>query len=451
MPHILIIGGSDAGVSAALRARELDHRTEITLVYADEHPNFSVCGLPYYLGGEVADWRSLAHRSAAEIASHNLELLSGHRATAIDPVRREVEVRGPAGHPQTLRYDKLVLGTGSRPRRPDWPGLELPRVHFLHTPGDGIRLGRVLDEVRPRRAAIIGGGYIALEMAEALLRRGLEVSLILRGRMPLASTDAELGEILAKHSLAAGVQIFPQTRVKGIKIKGERPTVVGEDGFTATADLVLVAAGVVPATELAASAGLTLGASGAIQVNRRLESSVPGIWAAGDVAESYHRLLQQAVFLPLGTTAHRQGRIAGENAVGGNREYPGTLGTQVMKLFGFGAARTGVGEDEARAAGFQPRSVTITAPDHKAYYPGARELWLRLTGDDRTGRLLGAQLLGPATAAVAKRIDILATALYQNLLVEELNDLDLAYAPPFSSPWDPIQMAAQAWVAAGER
>ena len=236
-----------------------------------------------------------------------------------------------------------------------------------------------------------------------------------------------------------------QVEVGSIRAVGNQLAVSGTRSFTKTADLVLVAVGVQPNRELGTEAGITTGAKGALCVNRRMETNVPDIYAAGDCVETWHHLLRRYTYLPLGTTAHKQGRIAGENAVGGNREFAGSLGTQVVKLFDLVAARTGLRHEEARNAGFDPFTAETTVWDHKAYYPGARELHLRVTGDRQTGRLLGAQLLGHIDSEVSKRVDVFAAALYHEMLVEELNDLDLSYTPPLSSPWDPVQMAAQAW------
>jgi NADPH-dependent 2,4-dienoyl-CoA reductase/sulfur reductase-like enzyme len=222
--------------------------------------------------------------------------------------------------------------------------------------------------------------------------------------------------------------------------------VTGTPGFSAVADLVLVAVGAVPSTDLAQTAGVELGQHGAIQVNQRMETNVPNIYAAGDCVETWHRLLQKNVYIPLGTTAHKQGRIAGENAIGGNCEFQGTLGTQVVKVFELAIARTGLREAEAKEAGFEPVTVEFETWDHKVYYPGAHPIRIRVTGDANTRQLLGAQIIGHYQGEVAKRIDIFATALFHGMQVDQLSDLDLSYTPPLSSPWDPVQMAAQAWV-----
>ena len=239
--------------------------------------------------------------------------------------------------------------------------------------------------------------------------------------------------------------------IEEIVQEGGQLRVRGSEGFSTTTDLVLVGVGVQPVTDLAQSAGVSLGVGNAIRVSRAMETDVPDIYAAGDCVETWHRLLERPAYLPLGTTAHKQGRIAGENAVGGHQEFVGTLGTQVVKVFDMVVARTGLRDEEARRAGFDPLTVESTTWDHKVYYPGAHEMRLRLTGDQRTGRLLGAQIAGDFHDEVAKRVDIFATALFHGMRIDDLNALDLSYTPPVSSPWDPVQMSAQNWVAHHQR
>jgi len=439
--RFLIIGGSDAGISAGLRAHELDPACEITLVLADEYPNYSICGLPFFLSGETPDWRSLAHRTEFP----GIHLMPNHTAESIDPLSRVVTVRSANGSHHNLPYDNLLIGTGARPVRPEMEGINLPGVFPLHTMGDSFAVHRFLEEHKPNSAIIVGAGYIGLEMADALVHRGLQVTLASRTPAVLATVDPAYGRHVEVELREHGVEVWNQVEVGSIQAVGNQLAVSGTQSFTKTADFVLVAVGVQPNGELGTEAGITTGAKGALCVNRRMETNLPGIYAAGDCVETWHRLLHRYTYLPLGTTAHKQGRVAGENAVGGNREFAGSLGTQVVKIFDLVAARTGLRHEEARKAGFDPFTAETTVRDHKAYYPGARELHLRVTGDRESGRLLGAQLLGHIGSEVSKRIDVFAAALYCEMRVEELNDLDLSYTPPLSSPWDPVQMAAKAW------
>jgi NADPH-dependent 2,4-dienoyl-CoA reductase/sulfur reductase-like enzyme len=448
MPQILIIGGSDAGMSAALRIRELSPLTKVTVMLADNYPNFSICGLPFYLSGEVADWRDLAHRKIQDISGKGIHLLTQHRAIALDPHQKLVTALSPNNHAVEIPYDHLILGTGAVSRRPPIKGLELPGVFFLRWMGDGIRLREYMEEQKPSSAIIIGGGYIGLEMADALTRRGIQVTLAQHSPAVLKNVHPSFGMLIEDELKSHALRVETGISVKKIQQSSNGMQVTGAPDFSATADFVLVAVGVRPATELAETAGITLGAEGAIQVNQRMETNVPGIYAAGDCVQSWHQLLQKSVYLPLGTTAHKQGRIAGENAGGGRREFEGTLGTQVVKVFDLAIARTGLQDEEARQAGYEPQSIAFETWDHKVYYKGAHPLRILLTGDIHTKALLGAQLIGHYQSEVAKRVDIIATAIFHRMTVDQLNDLDLSYTPPLSSPWDPLQSAAQAWVKA---
>ena len=441
--RLLVIGGSDAGIAAALRARELDPSVEATVVVADAFPNFSICGLPYYLSGDVADWRELAHRTTTDLEQAGVQLLLDHTAQAIDPADKQVIVTSQLGERQ-LGYDRLIIGTGAVPVRPSIDGLDLPGVHVLHTMGDTFALHQALA-AGARSAVIIGGGYIGLEMAEAFSARGLSVTLVEQAPAVMPTVDLELGELLGQELGRHGVQVVNDVTIKAIHQEAGALVVAGEPDFTAAADLVLVVVGVRPDTDLAVAAGVETGGRGALRVDRRMRTNLPDVLAAGDCVETWHRLLDRPAYLPLGSTAHKQGRIAGETAVDGTAEFAGSLGTQVVKVFELAVARTGLRDPDAAEAGLQPLTVGSVQYDHKAYYPGAHLLHLRITGDRTSGRLLGAQLLGDHRAQVAKRIDIPATALFHHMTVEGLSDLDLSYTPPFGSPWDAVQMAAQTW------
>jgi NADPH-dependent 2,4-dienoyl-CoA reductase/sulfur reductase-like enzyme len=441
--RLLVIGGSDAGIAAALRARELDSSVGATVVVADAFPNFSICGLPYYLSGDVPDWRDLAHRTTTDLEQAGLQLLLDHTAQAIDPARKQVTVTGQHGDRQ-LGYDRLVIGTGAVPVRPPIDGLDLPGVHVLHTMADTFALHQALA-TGARSAVIVGGGYIGLEMAEAFCARGLQVTLVEQAPAVMPTVDVELGRLLGEELRRHEVQVVNDVTVKAIHQATAGLTVAGQPDFTATADLVLVVVGVRPDTALAVAAGAQTGVRGAIRVDRHMRTNLPDVLAAGDCVETWHRLLQAPTYLPLGTTAHKQGRVAGETAVGGDRSFAGSLGTQVVKVFDLAVARTGLRDPDAADAGLQPLTVGSVQYDHKAYYPGAHQLHLRITGDHTSGRLLGAQLVGHHDAEVAKRIDIPAGALFHHMTVDGLSDLDLSYTPPFGSPWDAVQLAAHAW------
>jgi NADPH-dependent 2,4-dienoyl-CoA reductase/sulfur reductase-like enzyme len=458
--HLVMIGGSDAGISAALRAGEVDPGAEVTVVAADAYPNFSICGIPYYVSGEVTHWRNLAHRTTADLEATGMRLRLDTTARRIDPGARKLLVTGPDGGAEdVLGYDKLIIGTGAVPIRPPIGGLTGPGalgpgdgVHLLHSMGDTFAVMRTLEATASATVVIVGAGYIGLEMADALTTRGLSVIQMEQLPEVLPTVDPALGALARAELETNGVEVLTGTAARQIARatpgEGRRLRVDAEDaGGTAVsrlADMVLVVVGVRPDTGLAANAGATLGFKNAIAVDRQMRTGLPDVFAAGDCVVTYHRLLGET-YLPLGTTAHKQGRVAGENALGGHREFAGSLGTQVVKIFDQAAARTGLRDHEAAAAGFDPVTVQSQADDHKAYYPGSHRITMRVTGDRSTGRLLGMQLFGHRHAEIAKRVDIAATAIFHGMTIDAVSDLDLSYTPPLGSPWEAVQMGAQAW------
>jgi len=457
--HVVMIGGSDAGISAALRARELDPAAEVTVILEDAYPNFSICGIPYYVSGEVTHWRNLAHRTIGDLEAAGMRLRLDTVARRIDVPGRKLLVSSAGGEEEVLGYDKLVVGTGAVPVRPPIGGLAGPGalgstdgVHLLHSMGDTFAVMDTLEQTAPASAVIVGGGYIGLEMADAMTVRGLAVTQMEQLPEVLPTVDAELGALVHAELAARGVEVLAGTAVQAISTAAPgaagrlevAATGPGGAAVTRLADMVLVVVGVRPESTLAADAGATLGVRGAIAVDPGMRTGLPDVFAAGDCVITHHRLLG-VTYLPLGTTAHKQGRVAGQNALGGDRAFAGSLGTQVVKIFDHAAARTGLRDHEARAAGFDPVTVGSAADDHKAYYPGSHRIAMRFTGDRATGRLLGVQLFGHKEAEIAKRIDIAATAIFHGMTVEALSDLDLSYTPPLGSPWDAVQMGAQAW------
>ncbi len=445
MSHIVIIGGSDAGISAALRAKELDPATEVTVVVADSYPNFSICGLPFYLSGEVQDWRTLAHRTISDIEKEGIRLLLEHTAVSLDPVGKVVSLTDPQGNAVTLSYDRLIIGTGAESIRPSVEGIGLPGVFVLRWMDEAFAMRRYIEDRRPRSAIIVGAGYIGMEMADALTYRGIDVTVVEFAESVLTTVDPEFSGKVRDELEAHGVKVVTGIGVARIDRSRDKLAVSGSGDFTVSADMVLVAVGARPNSRLALSGGIEIGSKGAIKVDRFMRTNAPDVFAAGDCVETWHGLLKCYTYMPLGTTAHKQGRVAGENAVGGNRKFQGSLGTQAVKIFDRVVARTGLRDSEAAAAGFDPVTVEFETWDHKAYYPGAEKLTIRLTGDRAGKKLLGAQILGNKNSEVSKRIDVFAAAIYNGMSIDELNDLDLSYTPPLSSPWDPIQMSAQAW------
>jgi NADPH-dependent 2,4-dienoyl-CoA reductase/sulfur reductase-like enzyme len=458
--HLVAIGGSDAGISAALRARELDPTTEVTVVVADAYPNFSICGIPYYVSGEVTHWRNLAHRTLEDLAATGMQVRLNTLATSIDVAGHKLTVVDESGGEDVVAYDQLVVGTGAVSARPPIDGLigdaalgVEDGVHLLHSMGDTFALMRTLEENGPASAVIVGAGYIGLEMAEGLRARGLAVTQFEQLPEVLPTVDPSLGALVHETLTSHGIDVRTSTTVMHVtsapagspgrlQVESVDMTRAVQTTF---ADLVLVVVGVHPDTELAVSAGAKLGVGDAISVDKEMRTNLDDVFAAGDCVVTHHRLLG-LTYLPLGTTAHKQGRVAGENAIGGRREYAGSLGTQVVKIFDMVASRTGVRDREALAAGFDPVTVEFEADDHKAYYPGSHRIRMRYTGDRTTGRLLGVQLFGHRHAEVAKRIDIATAAIFNEMTVDAMSDLDLSYSPPLGSPWDALQAGSQTWV-----
>ena len=458
--HLVAIGGSDAGISAALRARELDPSADVTVIVADAYPNFSICGIPYYISGEVTHWRNLAHRTHADLEATGMRLRLDTLVTRIDADQHQVWVRNPDGSEEPIAYDRLVVGTGALPVRPPIEGLEGSKalgpddgVHLLHSMGDTFAFTRTLDEHGPASALIVGAGYVGLEMADGLTMRGLRVCQVEMLPEVLPTVDPELGRLVRAELAAHEVDVTTATTVRRIgrapagsssRLQVDGSSVDGQP-YRRLVDLVLVSVGVRPDTDLLVAAGAQSGERGAIVVDERMQTGLPDVYAAGDCVTTHHRLLGRT-YLPLGTTAHKQGRVAGENAVGGQAAFAGSLGTQVVKVFDVVAARTGLREHEAVAAGFTPATSQSSPDDHKAYYPTAHPITIRVTGDTSSGRLLGAQLVGRRGTEISKRVDVYGAAIHHGMTVTELNDLDLSYTPPLGSPWDAVQMAAQAWV-----
>jgi NADPH-dependent 2,4-dienoyl-CoA reductase/sulfur reductase-like enzyme len=458
--HLVVIGGSDAGISAALRARELDPSVEVTAVVADAYPNFSICGIPYFISGEVAHWQDLAHRSSADLEALGVRLRLDTEATRLDVAAHEIWLRTPGGSEEPLAYDRLVVGTGAVPVRPPIEGLagrdvlsEADGVHLLHTMDDTFSLRRTLEERGPATALIVGAGYVGLEMAEGLTMQGLRVAQVEMLPEVLPTVDRELGALVRDELTANGVDVSTSTSVRSVaRARSGSPgrlVVQGTDANgglrTYFADLVLVSGGVRPDADLLVAAGAQTGARGAVVVDEGMRTGLPDVYGAGDCVVTLHRLLGET-YLPLGTTAHKQGRVAGENAVGGEAIFAGSLGTQVVKVFDLVAARTGVREHEAETVGFRPATTQSSPDDHKAYYPTAHPITTRVTGDTGSGRLLGAQLVGRRGTEISKRVDVFATAIYNDMTVDAMSALDLSYSPPLGSPWDAVQVATQAWV-----
>jgi len=436
--RVLIIGGVAGGATAAARARRLDETAEITVLERGPYVSYANCGLPYFISGDIQQRsRLLLQTPEGFDARYGVKVLVNTEALELDPAGQRVRVRGPEGE-AWLGYDRLVLAQGGSPIMPPLPGADAPHVFRLWTVPDMDRLDGFITERTPRSAVVVGGGFIGLEMAEAFRKRGLETTVVELLPTVMALMDREFGVAVGRELEANGVQV-----VTGVGLKAVHPaerTVELSDGRRLPADLVLFSVGVRPELTLARAAGLVLGPSGGLQVDETLRTSDPSIWAAGDMVEVVQRVSGRRVRVPLAGPANRQGRIAASNALGGAMRYGGALGTSVVKIFEATAAMTGLSERAAREAGLEVGVAVIHKDHHAGYYPGARELSLKLVYQRPGGRLLGAQAFGHQ--GVEKRIDVLATALHGRMTLDDLAELDLAYAPPYSSANDPVNLAA---------
>ncbi|MGA8113862.1 MAG: FAD-dependent oxidoreductase [Actinocatenispora sp.] len=454
--RLVIIGGDAAGMSAASQARRRRGADDLEIVAFERghFTSYSACGIPYWVGGVVDGPDGLVARDPATFRDrYAIDVRTRHEVTGIDLDRREVTARrlgddnggdgGSGGGEVVVGFDQLVYATGGRPVRPDWARTDARGVHGVQTLDDGSALRAALDaEPAPRRAVVVGAGYIGLELAEALRHRGLAVTIVERAAQPMSTLDPELGELVAEAIAGMDIALRTGETVRELAGADGRVTGVRTDRDTLPADLVVLGLGVAPDTALAGSAGLPLGDSGGVLTDRRMR--VPGhdgVWAAGDCVEVRHRVSGRQVHVPLGTHANKQGRVAGINIGGGYATFPGVLGTAVTRVCELELARTGLGEAEAEAAGFRTVTASVESTNRAGYYPGAETMTVKLIAERGSGRLLGAQIVGRTEAA--KRIDALAIALWNGMTVDEMTGLDLGYAPPFAPVWDPVLVAAR--------
>lgn len=425
-------------MAAVSRVRALKPHAEIIALEKGPWTSYSACGIPYLVGGEVAKLDDLVARTPQQFRDKDrIDVRTRHEVTEIDLDRREVTVHGKEfGRTLKIGFDQLLIGTGGIPVRPPLPGIDLPSVHGVQTLADAEHLLRHATEGRAARVAVVGGGYIGIEIAEAFVRRGLRVSMIEGSDQVMRTLDADMGERVATAIRKAGIDLRLNTQVTGFEADG----VVTSAGRI-PADLVVLGIGVAPNTALAEAAGISLGVKKSIAVDRRQRTSADGVYAAGDCCESYHRVSGQRVHIALGTVANKQARVAGTNLGGGYATFGGVLGTAVSKLCSTEVGRTGLTVREAIDAGFEPVSQTITGTTTASYLPSARPIVVKMVAEKGSGRVLGAQIIGEEGAA--KRIDIVATALWNEMDVESMSELDLGYAPPFSPLWDPVLIAAR--------
>jgi CoA-dependent NAD(P)H sulfur oxidoreductase len=440
--RLVIVGGDAAGMSAAAQARRAAPQLEVVVLEKSAYASYGACGMPYYIAGDIESHEKLLALTPPQIAERGIDARCLHEVCEIRPGARMVSGQTRAGQSFSESYDYLLLATGGAARRPTWPGINLERVFTLRNLEDGIALRQFIEREKPRRAVVVGAGFIGLEMTEAFARRGIAVTLLNRSERILGDFGGDFAAPVLDALRHCGVEAVLGARVVGIEGTAGRATAVESDRGLHPADLVLVATGLEPGSELARAAGLALGTSGAISVDERMRTDRAGLWAAGDCIEVKHIVSGEKVHAPLALTANRTGRIAGDNmaaaALGRNSEqrFRGTAGTTITKVFDYALAQTGLTAAAAARAGFDAAVFERRSRSRAGYYPGSKPLWTRIVVERRTRRLLGAQMLGEE--GVCGRIDVFATALFARMGVDEVHHLDLAYAPPFGPVYDAI-------------
>ncbi|MFE4699991.1 FAD-dependent oxidoreductase [Streptomyces sp. NPDC056738] len=448
--RLVVIGGDAAGMSAASQARRLRGPGELEIVAFERghFTSYSACGIPYWVGGDVPDRDRLIARTPEEHRERAIDLRMRTEVTEIDVAGARVRSRDlGTGAEAWTSYDRLVIATGARPVRPELPGADAPGVHGVQTLDDGQALLDTLARTEGRRAVVVGAGYIGVEMAEALINRGYEVTVVNRGKEPMATLDPDMGRLVHTAMEGLGITMVGDTEVTGFLTAddGRVRAVVTADA-TYPADIVVLGIGVRPETSLARAAGLPLGDHGGLLTD--LSMRVRGhedIWAGGDCVEVLDLVSGRERHIALGTHANKHGQVIGSNVAGGYATFPGVVGTAVSKVCDLEIARTGLREKDARRAGLRFETVTIESTSRAGYYPNAALMTVKMLAEHRTGRLLGVQIVGREGAA--KRVDIAAVALTAGMTVEQMTMLDLGYAPPFSPVWDPVLVAARKAVA----
>lgn len=431
--RIVVIGAVAAGTSAAAKARRNNDQAEIVIYERDTHISYSGCGLPYYIGGEVEEIDELTPRNPAFFKKkYNVDIFTGHEVLDVDVDHRQITIENlTSGEVFTDSYDKLILATGASAFRPNITGVELDHVFFLRNVKNALAIKEFMRLQKPKTAVIAGTGFIGFELLENLMHKNIDVTIVEMADKITPNLDVDMAAFLENKLLEQGVKVLKSTQI----VKIDKGGVVLSDGKILSADMVIMATGVRPNVELAIKAGIQLGNTGAIAVSATMQTNISDVYACGDCVETYSSITGKPVYRPLGSTANKTGRIAGDSITGGLLSYRGNLGTGIFKLFHMTIASTGLSEKEARAEGYDVVICHNIKPN-KPEYMGGKEMVIKAIADKLTGRLLGVQIIGED--GVDKRIDVFATLITYKATVEELFHLDLAYAPPFSTTKDPV-------------
>jgi NADPH-dependent 2,4-dienoyl-CoA reductase/sulfur reductase-like enzyme/rhodanese-related sulfurtransferase len=439
--RLVVIGGVAAGPKAAAKAKRCDPEMEVVIYQEEDEISYAGCGLPYYASGVIEERDELISRTPGQFALDGIRVLKNRRIEKLDILNHRVSGRKMgSGDSFTDHFDRLVLATGASPIRPKIEGMDLSNIFYLRSIFDADAFVQQIRSERMRDIVIAGGGYIGLEMAESIVRLGKNVTLVELAPQILTLFDEDFAGILQQYLEKRGVKIFTSEGIQALKGEGGRVTRVLTASRELKTDAVLMSLGIRPQVELAKEAGLRMGETGAIWVNEKMETSAEGIYSAGDCAETTHLVTGKRVWVPLGSTANKQGRVVGVNVCGGNATFPGVMGTTIFKTFDFNVAKTGLNMREAEKEGFRPIQAIVRGYDRAHYYPGGKESVLKVVAEKGTGRILGGQAIGEGPSD--KFIDILAMALHARMTCRELVVVDLAYAPPFSPALSPVIVAS---------
>ena len=438
---VVIVGGVAGGATAAARIRRLDEQAEIVVFERSGFISYANCGLPYYIGGVIEDPEDLTLQTPESFFSRfRIHMKVHHEVIAVHPDRKTVSVKNlKTGEEFEESYDKLLLSPGAKPVWPNLPGMNSDKLFTLRTVEDTFRIKEFVDQQKPKSAVMVGGGFIGLEVAENLRELGLDVTIVQRPKQLMNPFDADMASFIHSEVRKHGVKLALGYSVEGFSEKDNGVEVLLKDQPSIHADMVVLAIGVTPESSLAKDAGLALGMKGSILVNDRMETSIPDIYAVGDAVQVKHYVTGHDALIALAGPANKQGRIAADNICGGDSQYLGSQGSSVIKVFDMTAATTGINETNARKSGLDVDTVILSPMSHAGYYPGGKLMTMKVVFEKETYRLLGAQIVG--YDGVDKRIDVLATAIHAGIKATDLKDLDLAYAPPYSSAKDPVNMA----------
>ena len=438
---VVIVGGVAGGATAAARIRRLDEQADIVVFERSGFVSYANCGLPYYIGDVITDSEDLTLQTPESFFSRfRVVMKVRHEVTAIHPERNTVSVKNlETGEEFEENFDKLILSPGAKPTQPKFPGSDIHSLFTLRTVEDTLRIKEYINQNHPKTAVLAGGGFIGLELAENLCELGMDVTIVQRPKQLMNPFDPDMAAFIHHEMRKHGVKLALGHTVEGFAAREDGIDILLKEEPSLHADMVILAIGVTPDTQLAKDAGLELGIKGSILVNDRMETSVPNVYAVGDAVQVRHYVTGQDTLISLAGPANKQGRIAADNICGGDSRYPGSQGSSVIKVFDMTAATTGINETTAKEAGLNVDKVILSPMSHAGYYPGGKIMTMKVIFEKETYRLLGAQIIG--YQGVDKRIDVLATAIHGGMRATDLAELDLAYAPPYSSAKDPVNMA----------